>query len=70
MAASDGTISGLLRSIGLEQYVSTFEEEEMELEVMRDAMRRQGRAAVDDVLKELGVASMGHRTKIANALAS
>ena len=47
-----------------------FEEEEMELSVMRDAMLRQGRQAVDDVLKELGVTSMGHRTKIANALAA
>lgn len=62
------SISDLLRSVGLTQYVSTFEEEEMEISVMRDAMRRQGRAAVDEVLKELGVTSMGHRTKIANAL--
>lgn len=63
------TMSDLLRAIELPQYVAAFEEEEMELAVMRDAMARQGRAAVDDVLKELGVQSMGHRTKIANALA-
>ena len=71
-AASDAqitTISDLLRSVGLSQYCATFEEEEMELSVMRDALARQGRGAVDDVLKELGVTVMGHRTKITNALA-
>lgn len=70
IGATIRNISDLLRQVELPQYVSTFEEEEMELGVMRDAMARQGRAAVDDVLKELGVQSMGHRTKIANALAA
>jgi hypothetical protein len=67
--AAPTTISELLVSIGLPQYVATFEEEEMELNVMADVMKRQGRAAMDEVLKDLGVASMGHRTKITNALA-
>ena len=35
-----------------------------------EAVQERGAAALDDVLKELGVASMGHRTKIANALAA
>lgn len=62
------SMSDLLVSLGLPQYVPTFEDEEMELEVMRDVMSRQGRQAVDEVLRELGVTSMGHRTRIANAL--
>lgn len=70
--ASDGTslICALLRGVGLEQYVPTFEEEDMDLSVMQDALKRQGRSAVDEVLKELGVKTMGHRTKIINALAT
>ena len=66
--ASPNNMSGLLQSVGCEEYIAIFEEEEMELRVMRDVMRRQGRAAVDDCLKELGVTSLGQRTKIANAL--
>ena len=63
-------VSDLLRSVGLPQYVTTFEEEDMELAVMRDALKRQGRAMTEDILKELGVTSMGHRTKIINALSA
>ena len=32
-------------------------------------MAAQGRLALDQVLKELGVSSMGHRIKITNAVA-
>jgi tetratricopeptide (TPR) repeat protein len=63
------TMSGFLESVGLPQYVAMFEEEEMELEVLREALKRQGRAMVEDILKEIGVKTMGHRTRIINALA-
>eukprot|EP00325_Prymnesiales_sp_UTEX-LB-985_P022124 CAMPEP_0174724908 /NCGR_PEP_ID=MMETSP1094-20130205/44392_1 /TAXON_ID=156173 /ORGANISM="Chrysochromulina brevifilum, Strain UTEX LB 985" /LENGTH=75 /DNA_ID=CAMNT_0015926201 /DNA_START=23 /DNA_END=250 /DNA_ORIENTATION=+ len=63
------TISELLASIGLSKYAPSFEEEEMDLEVMRDVLLRQGRAEMEGVLKELGVSVMGHRTRITNALA-
>ena len=61
-------MSELLLGLGLSHHVATFEEEEMDLDVVRDVMRRQGRRALDDVFKELGVHSMGERTRIANAL--
>ena len=68
-AASASTMSGFLEAVGLPQYVPMFEEEEMELEVLREALKRQGRSMVEDILKEIGVKTMGHRTRIINGLA-
>ena len=37
------------------------EAEDMDVKVMADVLTRQGRGAMDECLRELGVASMGHR---------
>lgn len=63
------TVRGLLELVQLPQYIAAFEEEEMDVVVMREVLSRQGRAALEECLKELGVGSMGHRAKIANVLA-
>ena len=59
----------MLKSLGLAQYIEVFEDQEMELDVMRDVAQKQGRGALDECLKELGVKSMGHRVRILNELA-
>ena len=63
-------MSDALRALGLPQHVANFASEEVELGVMQECMRRQGRAAVDDLLRELGVEAMGQRVAILNALAA
>ena len=71
MESAPGTkrsVKSFLMSAGLPQYIATFEEEDMEVEVMREVLSRQGGAAFDECLEELGVTSMGHRVQIANAL--
>jgi hypothetical protein len=67
--AAHADVASLLRSLSLPQYIEEFEEQEMELDVMRDVALKQGRGALDECLKELGVKSMGHRLRIMNELA-
>ena len=57
----------ILRAIGLEQYAEAFEDQDIEPDVMREFMRKRGRSAIDETLELLGVGSIGHRIKIANA---
>ena len=50
-----------LESIGLPQYADTFETNDLDIDLLRQ---------VDDqLLKEIGVASAGHRLRIRNAIA-
>ena len=59
------TLKEMLTSISLERYLPAFEEEGMEMSVlMQLAQTEDGKAAVDEALKELGVKSVGHRLKI------
>ena len=61
------SIREALREIGLEQYADTFEGQDIEVKVMKDFVKQFGRTALDDALKNLGVASVEHRTKIAES---
>jgi tetratricopeptide (TPR) repeat protein len=67
-SAAVDDVASLLEGLGLSQYIAAFEEQEMEMDVMRDVASKQGSSALDECLKELGVKSMGHRQKIINAL--
>lgn len=64
-----GNIKELLEAAGLPQYVEQFEQEAMDSETLYGVMESQGRSALEEVLKELGVNSKGHRMKIANLVA-
>ena len=64
-----GGVRDLLGAIGLEQYADVFEDQDIDLEVLRDFQRKRGRNAVEETLGRLGVASAEHRTKIADAVA-
>lgn len=59
--------SVLLHSVGLPQYQAAFDEQAMEPETLVEVLRQQGREALDEALKELGI-KMGHRLKIINAM--
>ena len=68
-AKANMTIQQMLASVSLDQYLPAFEEEGMEMSVLVQlAQTEDGKAAVDDALKELGVKSIGHRLKIFAAL--
>ncbi len=57
-----GTIKQWLRDLGLETYIEAFEENDLDLELAVDLS--------DIDLKDLGVASMGHRKKLLRAIES
>ena len=70
-AVSLGTFAdagALLKSVSLEKYESMFNEEAMDPDTLIEVLSQQGKAALEDALKELGIKSMGHRLKIINAL--
>jgi len=60
--------AALLRSVGLTQYEAVFAEEEMDPDTLIEVLQQQGKASLEEALKELGIKSMGHRLKIINAL--
>ena len=61
--------SALLSSVSLaDKYLTVFEEEAMDPDTLIEVLQQQGRSALEDALKELGIKSMGHRLKIINAL--
>ena len=60
--------SALLKSISLERYEQAFNDEAMDPDTLIEVLEQQGRAALDEALKELGIKSMGHRLKIINAM--
>ena len=65
---SFASTAALLSPLGLDKYVTLFDEEEMDPDTLISVLQQQGRSALDEALKELGVKSMGHRLKILNAL--
>ena len=68
-AAASMTCKEMLSKLGLEQYLASFEAEGMERSVLVElASTEDGKAAVDEALKEIGVKSVGHRLKIFAAL--
>jgi len=70
-AVSLGTFANaaaLLRSVGMERYEAVFEEESMDPDTLIEVLQQQGKASLEEALKELGIKSMGHRLKIINAL--
>jgi len=60
--------AALLASVNLPQYTTQFEEEEMDPTTLIEVLDQQGKAALDEALKELGIKSMGHRLKIINSM--
>ena len=63
------TVSEMLTSLGLTQYIAAFEEEGMEMAVLVQLSKSEdGKLAVDEALKEVGVKSVGHRLKIFAAI--
>jgi len=58
----------LLQSVALERYETAFNEEAMDPDTLIEVLEQQGKSALDEALKELGIKSMGHRLKIVNAL--
>uniref|UniRef100_A0A7S2G0Y4 Mitochondrial inner membrane protease subunit n=1 Tax=Haptolina brevifila TaxID=156173 RepID=A0A7S2G0Y4_9EUKA len=60
--------AALLNSVSLPQYIKSFEEEEMDPDTLIEVLQQQGKASLEEALKELGIKSMGHRLKIVNAL--
>jgi len=67
-AGAPASVKELLGSLGLEQYLARFEAEEMEIAVLVSLARSEGKEALDEALKEVGVNSIGHRLKIFAAL--
>ena len=61
-------MSDLLATLNLAQYAPQFEAEGMELAVLAALARGEGKDALDEALKEVGVRSVGHRLKIFAAL--
>ena len=68
VAGAPSSVKEMLMSLGLEQYLSKFEEEAMEMSVLVSLARSEGKEALDEALKEVGVKSVGHRLKIFAAL--
>ena len=60
--------AALPSSVNLSQYQAQFEEEAMDPDTLIEVLEQQGKASLDEALKELGIKSMGHRLKIINAL--
>ncbi|KAL1525796.1 hypothetical protein AB1Y20_020636 [Prymnesium parvum] len=60
--------AALLASVNLQQYQSRFDEEAMDPPTLIEVLEQQGKTALDEALKELGIKSMGHRLKIINAM--
>ena len=63
------SIKEMLSSLNLDQYLPAFESEGMEMSVLIQLSQTEdGKAAVDEALKEIGVKSVGHRLKIFAAI--
>ena len=62
-------VAELLAKLQLPQYIAAFEEEAVDFQTLALVQSRQGGAALDEALRELGVRSKGHRLKIQAALA-
>ena len=65
---ADTPVREFLEALGLSQHVKQFEEDEVDLPTLAMVLQRQGAAALDEALVELGVNSKGHRMKIRSAL--
>jgi hypothetical protein len=62
-----GHVSALLNELELPQYLGCFEEEDLtEVSLLRDIARRPD--ALRSILKEIGVAKIGHRERLVNAV--
>jgi len=62
------SIQDFLATLSLERYREAFENEELEIPVLISLARGEGKEALDEALKEVGVKSVGHRLKIFSAL--
>ena len=69
LATAPTTMAALLRSVGLGKY-DTNVGQSLSLAQLLTAMRNDGRAACDTMLRDAGVSSIGHRMRLLNALDS
>ena len=59
----------MLRELEMEEYVPLFEEQEMtSMKLLHDIAVRDGADKVEDMFKEMGIKTMGHRQTIVNAV--
>jgi len=58
----------MLASLGLSQYFAKLDNEGFDIQTLRDEHRLRGAQKLDDLLVSNGVAKLGHRRKITNAL--
>lgn len=65
---SELPLEQMLNEIGLPQYLPSFLAEEVDLPTLAMVLRRQGTAALDEALEDLGVTTKGHRMRIRSAL--
>ena len=61
-------VAALCAVLWAEGAEAMFEEEAMEMPVLVSLARSEGKEALDEALKEIGVKSIGHRLKIFAAL--
>jgi len=62
------SVAELLSTLGLSRYTEAFEQEALDLPTLVQCARSEGKDALDEALKEVGVSSIGHRLKIFSAL--
>lgn len=60
--------AAFLAAIGLGRYEESLESEAVDVGTLQEVLRLSGRAEVDGVLKALGMASLGERLRVINAL--
>lgn len=63
------SVAEMLTKLQLPQYIEAFESQCVDLPTLAMVQQRQGTAALDEALKELGVMITGHRIKIRAFLA-
>ena len=68
MLSSFADVAALLEAAGLTRYLEAFEEEQVDPLTLKMVFEQQGKEALDEALKELGVKSLGHRLKLTATL--
>lgn len=67
-SSAPATVAEFLGQLGLSEYAERFEQEQFDMSTLSDLASGEGKAALDEALKEVGVASIGHRLKIFSGL--
>jgi len=62
--------AALLEELGIPQYIEGLEREAIDIELLTQLARHDGKEALDETLKEIGIMPVGHRLRIYKALAT